>query len=60
MKRCSTEIATRLALVAAFVAAQAGAEPPPASGEWRGSGTPGLTLHFPSKNFDQPDETGWF
>jgi hypothetical protein len=60
MKRCSTEIAARLALVAAFVAAPAGAEPPPDAGKWRGSGTPGLTLHFPSENFDQPDETGWF
>jgi hypothetical protein len=57
MKRCSTEIPAHLArciALAVALAASAGA------GEWRGTATPGLTLHAPSKQFRDEDLTSWF
>ena len=54
MKRCSTEIAAFcIGLAVAFAC-------PAAAQQWRGSATPGLTLHDPSRNFGDPDLTGWF
>ena len=33
---------------------------PAAAQQWRGTATPGLTLHDPSKNFGDEDLTSWF
>lgn len=54
MTRSSTEIAACcIGLAVAFAC-------PAAAQQWRGSATPGLTLHDPSRNFGDPDLTGWF
>jgi hypothetical protein len=53
MKRCSTSVVT-IGLAIAFVQSfGARAE------EWRGSATPGLTLHFPTSNFGDADLSSW-
>ncbi len=54
MTRSSTELtACCVGLAVAFAC-------PAAAQEWRGTTTPGLTLHDPSKNFGDEDMTAWF
>jgi len=55
MKRSST---SSIVLASMLLAATAAAEGPPA-GEWRGSLTPGATLHFPSERFGTSDTSSW-
>lgn len=55
MKRSSTRA---LAFGVILLAAAAGAEGP-REGEWRGSLTPGVTLHFPSERFGESDTSSW-
>jgi len=51
MRRCSTE--RILAALVLALAAPAGAQ------EWRGSATPGVTLHVPSERWRHSDTTSW-
>jgi hypothetical protein len=57
MKRSSTN-ALAIALSAAALAGAAVAEGPP-EGAWRGTLTPGATLHFPSERFGASDTSSW-
>jgi hypothetical protein len=54
MKRSSTEIAACCVGLAVALAWPAAAQ------QWRGTATPGLTLHDPSKHFRDEDLTSWF
>jgi hypothetical protein len=53
MKRSSTSAAAVALAIALVTPPQGDAE------EWRGSATPGATLHFPSENFGDPDLSSW-
>jgi hypothetical protein len=54
MTRSSTEIAGYCVALAVALAAPAAAQ------QWRGTTTPGLTLHDPSRHFRDDDLTSWF